>query len=105
MPERKSMRRIKECLRLHYEATLSQSAIAKALCIARSTVGDYLLRFQRSGKVWSELGSVSDEELEALLFAAQKPQAPARPLPDWEQVHKDYHSKSYVTLLPSRRRP
>ena len=98
MPERKSMRRIKECLRLHYEANLSQSAIAKALGIARSTVGDYLLRFQRSDKVWSELGSVSDEELEALLFTAQKPQAPSRPLPDWDLVHKEYHSKSYVTL-------
>ena len=44
MPERKSMRRIKECLRLYYEAHQSQSAVARALGVARSTVWDYLQR-------------------------------------------------------------
>jgi DNA-binding transcriptional regulator LsrR (DeoR family) len=37
MPERKSMRRIKECLRLHFEGGLSQKAISRSLQVARST--------------------------------------------------------------------
>ena len=42
MPERMSMRRIKECLRLHFEAGLNQQAISRSLQIARSTVQDHL---------------------------------------------------------------
>jgi transposase len=96
MPERKSMRRIKECLRLHYEARLSQNAISKALSIARSTVGDHLDRFTRSGKSWIEISSFSDDELEVLLFASPQPTT-SRVVPDWEYVHKELESKSYVT--------
>ncbi|MBD3316939.1 MAG: hypothetical protein GF344_14215 [Chitinivibrionales bacterium] len=44
MPERKSMRRIKDCLRLYYKNKLNKSAVAGALHLARSTVGDYLQR-------------------------------------------------------------
>jgi transposase len=97
MPERKSMRRIKECFRLHFEAGLSQNAVSKALSIARSTVGDYFIRFRKTGKVWTDVQQVSDEELEVLIFGAQKMRQTRQPLPDWEQVHKDLHSKSYIT--------
>jgi len=99
MPERKSMRRIKECLRLYYEVRLSQSAIARALSIARSTVGDYIERARKTGRSWPDLNTLSDEHLETLLFAAptQDPDE-KRPLPDWGEVHKELHSKSYMTL-------
>ena len=68
MPERKSMRRIKECLRLHFEAGLSQRAISRSLQIARSTVQDYLQRAERSKKSWTDLKDLADEQIEALLF-------------------------------------
>lgn len=99
MPERKSMRRIKECLRLHFESRLSQAAIARTLQVARSTVWDYLERTKKSGKFWSDLKAMDEEQLEALLFTGLHPRpAVQRPLPDWEQVHRELHSKSYVTL-------
>lgn len=99
MPERKSMRRIKDCLRLHFESRLSQAAIARTLQVARSTVWDYLERVKKSGKFWSDLKAMDDEHLEELLFTGLQPHpAMQRPLPDWEQVHKELHSKSYVTL-------
>jgi transposase len=96
MPERKSMRRIKECLRLHFDANLSQSAVSKALSIARSTTGEYFARFKRSGKSWAEVSLYTEEQLESLLFS-QKSQVVSRPVPDWEQFHKELHSKSYIT--------
>jgi transposase len=98
MPERKSMRRIKECLRLHFESGLSQKAIARALSLARSTVWDYLKRVERSANGWSALRELGEEELEALLFSRADPTEQPRPLPDWEVVHKELHSRSYVTL-------
>lgn len=98
MPERKSMRRIKECLRLHFEAGLSQQAIARSLQIARSTVQDYVLRLGRNQTCWSELKDLSDEQLEAQLFPIPVPSSRQRTLPDWNEIHKELYSKSYVTL-------
>lgn len=92
------MRRIKECLRLRFEAKLSQKAISRALHIARSTVGDYLLRKKRTQREWSELRELPDEQLEELLFSAPLITTVPRVQPDWEQVHTELHSKSYITL-------
>jgi transposase len=99
MPERKSVRRIKECFRLHFESQLSQKAIGKALNLARSTVWDYLKRAQQCGHSWDELKELPEEELERLLFSSRHQGSKSeRPLPDWEQVHRELHSKSFVTL-------
>jgi transposase len=98
MPERKSMRRIKECLRLHIESRLSQQAISRSLQIARSTVQDYLRRAAGNKTSWVDLKDFSDDHLEALLFPGPTPSTKERALPDWDQVHKELHSKSYVTL-------
>ncbi|MBD3320853.1 MAG: IS21 family transposase [Chitinivibrionales bacterium] len=98
MPERKSMRRIKECLRLHFDSGLSQNVIAGALKVARSTVWDYLRRAKQSGQSWEELRKLSDEELEVLLFSRRDAKEQSRPVPDWEKVHKELHSHSYITM-------
>jgi len=92
------MRRIKECFRLHFEAGLSQKSISGALGVARSTVWDYLQRVERSGTTWNELRELTEEQLEARLFRRTTAIGSTRPLPDWEVVHKELHSHSYVTL-------
>lgn len=97
MPERTSMRRIKECLRLHFESGLSQNALSRTLQISRSTVQDYLRRIASKGKSWPELKALTDEQLESMLFTPQSP-GNVRPLPDWEYVHTELYSKTYVTL-------
>jgi len=38
------MRKIREVLRLHHEAGLSNRAIARACKVSNSTVGEYLIR-------------------------------------------------------------
>ena len=47
--ERLSMRKIREVLRLKYEAGLSTRAIARSVNAGRTTVQEYLQRFAASG--------------------------------------------------------
>jgi transposase len=92
------MRRIKECLRLFYEVKLSQQATSRSLQISRSTVQEYIRRIEVCGKVWPDIKDLSDDQLDALLFPAPSLSPQQETLPDWEEVHKELYSKSYVTL-------
>jgi IS30 family transposase len=60
--ERLTMRKIKEILRLKYEAGLSNRAIAGACNISNSTVGEYLRRAAAAGIGWP-VGELSEDEL------------------------------------------
>ena len=50
--ERLTVRKIKEILRLKYEAELSNRAIAAACKVSNSTVGEYLKRAEAAGISW-----------------------------------------------------
>lgn len=95
--ERLTMRKIKEILRLKYEAGLSNRAIAGACKISNSTVGEYLRRAEAAGVSWP-LGELGEDELYQKLFGEPTPlPEKARPLPDWEEVRKELRQKG-VTL-------
>lgn len=66
--ERISMRKIKEVLRLHYDAGLSQANIARVSSISRYTVQQYILRFTAAGLNWPLSENISDTILESKLF-------------------------------------
>ena len=93
------MRKLREILRLHFEAGLSRRAIARALLVSTTTVGEYLSRFERARLRWPLDPDLSEPELERLLFPPQ-PCAPAatRPVPDWAQVQKDLIEHKGLTL-------
>jgi transposase len=96
--EKLSVRKIREVLRLKYEAGLSNRAIARACSISNSTVGDYVVRARRAGLTWPLPDELSEEELYRKLFPeVKKPQMEERPLPDGETVHRDLARKG-VTL-------
>jgi transposase len=93
-----SLRKIREILRLKYEVGLSNRAIARACCISNSTVGDYVVRARRAGLVWPLAEEQTEEELYQQLFPeVKKPQLVERPVPDWEEVHRDL-ARQGVTL-------
>ena len=69
------MRMIREVLRLKFDCGLSDRQIGKTAGMARSTVGDYVRRFQEAGLVWPLSEALRDRELEACLF----PPLPAVP--------------------------
>jgi transposase len=99
------MRQIKEVLRLHYEAHLSERQIARGCRISRSTVQRYLERAAAVNLSWPLPESVDDTGLERLLFppllsapvTAEGPKQP-KPQPDFAKIHQELKSDKNVTL-------
>ncbi|MCL4562958.1 MAG: IS21 family transposase [Chloroflexi bacterium] len=97
--ERLSVRKIREVIRLHFEAGLSNRAVARACQVSNSTVGEYLERAEKAGLTWPLREGFNDEELYRRLYPEESNPKPAsdRPMPDWEEVHREL-SKRGVTL-------
>ncbi len=82
------MRRLRELLRLKYEAGLSHRAIAQSCALGLGTVSAYLARVTAAGVAWPLPDDFDDAALEARLFARRVD--PARlylALPLWSQLH------------------
>ena len=96
--ERLSVRTIREVLRLKYEIGLSNRAIARACRVSNSTVGEYITRAKQAGWTWPLPEGVNEEELYRRLFPeGEKPKGTERPVPNWEEIHRDL-SRRGVTL-------
>jgi transposase len=96
--ERLSLRKIREVLRLKHEVGLSNRAIARACCISNSTIGEYLARARDAGLEWPLAEDLGEEDLYQQLFPGEKKRnAVERPMPNWEDVHRDL-SRRGVTL-------
>ena len=100
MPERRlSMRRIREVLRLHFEAKLNERQIAKICSVGKGTVRRYLKRIAGAGLSWPLPAELDDATLEQRMFPPPPPAAPgSRPLPDFTVIHKELKSRQNVTL-------
>jgi transposase len=95
--ERLTVNKIKEILRLKYEAQLSNRAIAGACKVSNSTVGEYLKRAETAGVSWP-LGEIGEEELYQKLFPEKAVVSERKyPVPDWKEVQKEKKQKG-VTL-------
>jgi transposase len=98
--KRLSMRKIKELLRLKFECDLNTRQIATSLCIAVGSVHDYLARVRIAGLKWPLPDSMSEQELEALLFPAPvSPGSDTRPLPDWDKIDIELKRKGLTLRL------
>jgi transposase len=97
--ERLSVRKIREVIRLHFEAGLSNRAIARACQMSNSTVGEYLERALKAGLSWPLPDGLSEDELYRRLYPGENSVQPGteRPMPDWDEVHREL-SKRGVTL-------
>ena len=84
------MRRLRELLRLKYEAGLSHRAMAQACAVGLGTVSAYLARATAAGVAWPLPADLDDAALEARLFP--RPVDPARldqALPEWPHLHQE----------------
>ena len=94
------MRKIREVLRLTWEAGLTARQIAGSLQLARSTVGECLRRFHESGLSWPLPAELDDADLERRLFPPPvRSPGPSRPLPDWAAVHQELKRKGVTLAL------
>ena len=98
--ERLTMRKIREVFRQKFDCDISNRQIAISCNIARSTVGEYLFRFQQAALSWPLPQDIDDNQLEQLLY----PQLPAvtadqRPVPDCSYIHQQLRQKSVTLML------
>ena len=99
--ERLSMRRIRDVLRLKYEARLSERAMTAALGVSKGAIGSYLSRARAAGLSWPLPEGLSDAELERRLFPGP-PTAeagPGRPMPDWVEVERELRRRGVTRAL------
>jgi transposase len=92
------MRRLRELLRLKYEAGLPHRAIARACTMGLGSVTAHLQRAAAAGLSWPVPDDLDDAALEARLFA--RPAAPGRRdrvVPDCALLHQE-RKKPGVTL-------
>ena len=90
------MRRLRELLRLKYDAGLSHRAIAQACAVGLGTVTTYLQRATAAGLTWPLPDDLDDATLEARVFA-RPAAARVRVVPEWGPLHQEL-KKPGVTL-------
>ena len=90
------MRRLREVLRLKYDAGLSHRTIAQACAVGLGTVTTYLQRATAAGLTWPLPDDLDDATLEARVFA-RPAAARGRVVPEWGPLHQEL-KKPGVTL-------
>ncbi len=83
--QRIKVEKVREILRLNQELKFSIRKIADALGVSKTSVGEYLAEFKRSGLSWHEITGMSDTEV-AELF--EKRNQSANPM--YESLAKDF---------------
>lgn len=97
MPAKRSvMRKIKEVLRLKFEAKLSHERIAAATGVSKGAVSNYVQRAIQKSLGWPLPDDLDESALEALLFRQAAPREAYAP-PDFAYLHQELKRKS-VTL-------
>jgi transposase len=92
------MRKIREVLRLKFEAGLSDSAIARAIGSARSTVHDCVRRAQQAGIDWPLPPQLDEAALHARLYRREVPLAHSLQ-PDFAKLQAELKRPGVTRLL------
>ena len=90
------MRKIKEILRLHFEAGLGQRKIAQALNISKGAVGNYLNLARTNGLSWPLPEDFDEEKLEQSV-SSRSVESSRLVEPDYASIHQELKRKG-VTL-------
>ena len=93
---RLTMRKIREIFRQLYQVKRSYRDVANSLGISISTINDYVYRAKKANLIWPFPDALSEDDLYDTLFCSSKAKI-QRPLPDWEEVHRELRKKA-VTL-------
>ena len=96
--KRLTVLKIREILRLHFDAGLSNRQIEECLRISKTTVQRCLERLSRAGLSWPLPVELDDATLRQRLY----PELPIQegwPQPDWEMIHKEMSRKHVTTQL------
>ena len=94
------MRRIRDVLRLKFEAGLSDRTLAVAVGISKGAVAAYVYRARAAGLSWPLPAGLDDTALERRLFPGPPaPEAVRRAVPDWAQVERELRRRGVTRAL------
>jgi transposase len=96
---RLSMRKISEVFRQRYELKRSYRDIAQSLNISISTIYDYLARAKTANITWPLPEGMSEQEFYDRLFLPVSQAITQRPLPEWEEIHRELRKKGMTLRL------
>lgn len=94
---KKTMRTVREIIRLHFDHGFSQRAIARSCGISPTTAGEHLALARSKGLDWAKASEMDDAALRQLLFPEPSAPLSRKPLPEFEHLHKELKRKG-VTL-------
>jgi|SoiMethySBSTD1v2_1073268.scaffolds.fasta_scaffold40894_5 transposase len=94
-----SMRKIKEVLRLNFDAGLSQHQIAAALKISPGVVNKYLKAANAANIAWPLPDDLSETQLRRKLFPPGAAPQPAFAQPDFAAIHQELKRKGVTRQL------
>lgn len=94
---KKTLRTIREIIRLHFDHGFTQRAIARSCCISPTTVGEYLELVRSKGLDWGAVSALDDAALKQLLYPEPAVPVSRKPLPDFAYLNKELKRKG-VTL-------
>jgi transposase len=98
--ERKSMRNIREVLRLKFESQLKHRQIARSLSMALGTISLYLNRAKEADLQWPLPNDMDDNALERALFPNLLPSTqPGYVQPDYAVMHHELKHKGVTKQL------
>lgn len=97
---RVTMKKIREILRLKYEAKLSNRNIARILNISAGAVSNYTSPLKHREIEWAQLQPMSDSDLERMLYPT-KYLSPRREMqvPDFSKIHQELKRKGMTLQL------
>ncbi len=95
------MRKLRDILRLHFAAALSNRAIARAIGVSASTVSDCLVRARAADVGWPPPEGMSDTALDEALYGLAVSRQANTPvtLPDYAAVHRERRGKGVTLML------
>ncbi len=88
MPKRKTdMEKVREILRLYLDLKYSLRDTSIALGVSKTTVGEYLAEFKRTGLTYQDIASMSDTEFSELFEKSNKSSNPM-----YENLSKEFET-------------
>lgn len=96
--KRTTMSKIKDVLRLKFEAHLSNRDVGRCLKIGAATVSDILSRFHSADLPWPIPETLTDKQLQARLYPVAPAHHGKRP-PDYPMLHQELKRKGMTKLL------
>jgi transposase len=96
------MKKVREVIRLYSVMELSIRQIKGAAGVARSTVQDYVKRFNASGLTPEQIDALDDDQLQVSLFSERRQRVkPVKVLPDFGYIHTQLKNRKQtkVTLM------